>query len=114
MEPAPPLRWNDLLAAAAIAHSRDMAARNYFSHSAKNGNRVGDRAQREGYKWRRIGENIAAGQGSAEQAVSAWLSSPTHCANLMSRDFTEMGAAYALNSESETPIYWTQVFGRSR
>ena len=29
----------------------------------------------------------------------------------MSREFAEMGAAYAINPHSAMEIYWTQVFG---
>jgi uncharacterized protein YkwD len=112
--PAPELRWNAQLAAAALAHSQDMARQNYFRHRASDGSQVGDRATGQGYAWRRIGENIATGQGSAESVMSAWLSSPGHCANLMQAGFTEMGAAFAVNPGSDTTIYWTQVFGTSR
>jgi uncharacterized protein YkwD len=109
--PAPPLAWNDSLAAAALLHSRDMAARNYFDHADAKGAMVTERATRAGYRWRVIGENIAAGQGSARQVVAGWLASPGHCANIMSRDFTEMGAAYAIQPRSAMEIYWTQVLG---
>ena len=111
---AAPLTWNMRLARSALAHSRDMAARNYFSHTDKSGSHAGVRAQRAGYHWQRIGENIAAGQGSAKQAVAGWLASPSHCPNIMNPDFTEMGAAYAVNPESDALIYWTQVFGTPR
>lgn len=111
---APPVAWNPKLALSALAHSRDMANRNYFSHKGKDGSQASVRAKREGYNWRRIGENIATGQGSPKQAMSGWLASPGHCVNIMNRDFTEMGAAYALNSRSDTTIYWTQVFGTPR
>ncbi|MBG6075465.1 CAP domain-containing protein [Polaromonas sp. CG_9.11] len=112
--PAPLVTWNAQIAAAAHVHSRDMANRNYFRHSGKDGGQVGDRAGREGYAWQRVGENIAAGQGSPQQVMSAWLSSPHHCANIMDPHFTEMGAAYAVNPESDGVIYWTQVFGTPR
>jgi uncharacterized protein YkwD len=108
---APPVAWNAKLAAAALAHSRDMAARNDFRHEGKGGSGAGDRARQEGYRWRRIGENIATGQGSPQQVVSGWLASPGHCANIMDRGFTEMGAAYAINPDTGTEIFWTQVFG---
>lgn len=108
---APPVAWNAPLAATAQAHSSDMARRDYFSHTGADGSRVGERARRHDYDWRAIGENIAAGQGSPRQAVSGWLSSPGHCANIMSADFTEMGAAHAVNRGSTSVIYWTQVFG---
>lgn len=111
---AAPLTWNVQLARSALAHSRDMAARNYFSHTSKGGSQAGGRAQHAGYRWQRIGENIAAGQGSAKQAVAGWLASPSHCPNIMNPHFTEMGAAYAVNPESDALIYWTQVFGTPR
>lgn len=111
---APPLAWSPRLAKAALAHSRDMASRNYFSHQGRDGSQVGSRARREGYNWYGIGENIAAGQSTARQAVSSWLASPGHCANIMNPTFREMGAAYAENDRSRASIYWTQVFGKPR
>jgi uncharacterized protein YkwD len=109
--PAQPLAWSDALAQAALVHSRDMAARNYFDHADAAGATVAQRATRSGYRWRAIGENIAAGHGSARQVVAGWLASPGHCENIMSRDFAEMGAAYAIDPRSAMEIYWTQAFG---
>lgn len=111
---APPVEWNAKLGSTALAHSRDMAKRNYFAHAGKGGSTVGDRVARQKYKWRRIGENIATGQGSPRQVVAGWLASPHHCMNIMEGAFTEMGAAYAVNPASATKIYWTQVFGTPR
>ena len=59
-----------------------------------------------------VGENIAAGQGEPADVVAGWLASPGHCANIMSPDFAEMGAAYALRPGSTRAIWWTQTFGR--
>ncbi|WP_151633874.1 CAP domain-containing protein [Noviherbaspirillum aerium] len=112
--PAPALAWNAALARAAQAHSADMARHNYFRHSDRNGAQAGDRASRSGYAWRQVGENIAAGQGSAEDAVSGWLASPGHCANIMNREFREMGAWFVIEPRSDLQIYWTQVFGTPR
>ena len=106
-----PLVWNEALAEAALAHSRDMASRDYFSHADPSGGSVRQRAIRFGYRWRYVGENIAAGLGSPEQVVAGWLASPGHCANLMSPDFVDMGAAYAVEPASKLDIYWTQTFG---
>lgn len=112
---APPLSWNPALGDAALVHSRDMATGRYFSHRAKDGSQAADRALRAGYSWRRVGENIAFGQRSPREAVEGWLESPGHCANIMNRDFTEMGAAYGVTPERQTGvIYWTQVFGAPR
>lgn len=82
VDAAPALRWSDSLAQTALAHSRDMATHNYFSHTARDGSLAGQRATRAGYAWQLVGENIAAGQGSAQQVVDGWLSSPAHCFNV--------------------------------
>ena len=107
-----PLAWSASLARAAQAHSADMARHDYIDHVSPQGGPVGDRASRQGYRWRAIGENIAAGQGSAQQVVAGWLSSPGHCANIMSGEFSDMAAAHAITPGSAVTIYWTQVFGR--
>ncbi len=112
--PARALQWNDKLAAAALAHSRDMASGNYFAHIDKDGRTPADRVSRQEYRWRRTGENIAAGQGSPEQVVAAWLTSPPHCVNIMEPRFREMGVAYVINVQSDQTIYWTQEFGTPR
>ncbi|QOL50296.1 CAP domain-containing protein [Massilia litorea] len=112
---AAPLAWNDALGAAALAHSRDMAARRHMAHEGSDGSTVAVRATRAGYSWRLIGENVAAGQPSASEAVAGWIDSPGHCANLMNPAFTEMGAGYEI-SRARMPgfVYWTQVFGVRR
>jgi uncharacterized protein YkwD len=108
---APALAWNASLADAALAHSRDMAAQRYLSHQGKDGRDVADRAAQAGYRWLRIGENVAVGQETPEDAVAGWLASPGHCANIMSAGFTEMGAAYGVN---QARAYWTQVLAAPR
>jgi uncharacterized protein YkwD len=112
---APPVAWNDALGAAALAHSRDMAAHRRFGHQGSDGSMVASRATRAGYNWRLIGENIAAGQPTAQEAVEGWIESPGHCANLMNPMFTEMGAGYEI-SRAKLPgfVYWTQVFAVPR
>ncbi|SFO43273.1 CAP domain-containing protein [Nitrosospira briensis] len=111
---ASPLHWSAELGAAALAHSRDMAEHDRFGHTGSDGSTVATRASDEGYVWRSIGENVAAGKAEPEQLVNGWLSSSGHCANIMNGSFTEMGAAYAVNPKSDTVIFWTQVFGRPR
>jgi uncharacterized protein YkwD len=109
--PAPPLRLNPKLHSIANAHAGDMARHDYFSHTGRDGSTVDGRATRAGYAWDAIGENIAAGQLSADAAVRGWMNSPGHCANIMSPAFSEMGAAFVVNRQSSQGIYWAQVFG---
>jgi uncharacterized protein YkwD len=93
MPAAPPLAWNPALAGAALAHSRDMARQRYLAHHGKDGSTPASRVTATGYTWRLVGENIASGQPTPEDAVAGWLDSPGHCVNLMDPRFTETGAA---------------------
>jgi len=111
MAAAPPVRANGRLRAAAAAHAKDMAGLSFFSHTGSDGSQVAERARRSGYAWRTVGENIAAGQMTAEAAMQGWIKSPSHCANLMQPGYTEMGLAFAVNPQSESGVYWVQVFG---
>jgi hypothetical protein len=93
-------------------HSEDMAQLHYFKHVQPDGSVAADRASRAGYRWKLIGENIASGQRTPEEAVASWLDSPGHCANLMNPRFSEMGAAHAINLQNDNrTAFWTQVFG---
>jgi uncharacterized protein YkwD len=110
MEAVRPLTLSPALTRAAAAHAADMAANGYMGHDGSDGSIVGTRANRAGYGWRSIGENVAAGQPDADAVMRAWLESPGHCANLMGPQFTEMGVAFALAPQSELRILWAQVF----
>ena len=102
--PVPALTWNALLEKAAYDHSSDMLKKNYFSHIAGDGSTANGRIERAGYKWMAYGENIGFGYYSEAEVIAAWLTSPGHCANIMSKDFKEMGVGRAGD-------YWTLDFG---
>ena len=68
-----------------------------------------DRLAAAGYAWRAYGENLASGQRSASEAVTGWMNSPGHRANILNSLFTEIGAGYAIDS-ADRP-YYVQVFG---
>jgi uncharacterized protein YkwD len=111
---ARPLSWNTALAAASQLHADDMARNNYFSHSGRDGSNPAQRVVRAGYNYRATGENIAAGQMKPEDTVAGWIKSPPHCANMMNPGFTEMGVAFAVETNSELGVYWAQEFGSPR
>ena len=100
-----PLRADDRLTVAAQAHSDDMAARDYFSHTSPEGDDFVDRATAAGYD-SPGGENIAAGYPSAAAVMDGWMGSPEHAANITECAFTAIGVG--VNSDG---WYWTQVFG---
>nr|WP_254621375.1 CAP domain-containing protein [Stutzerimonas stutzeri] len=108
---APPLRWNATLATVAEAHSRAMANGNFFSPLDRDGRTPGDRAELAGYTGTPVGQNIAAALDRPRGVVEGWLASPGHCANLMNPQFSELGAAYAVDPQSDAGIYWVGMFG---
>lgn len=108
---AAPLAWSAVLGSAAETHSRAMANGNFFAHRDRDGHTPSDRAELAGYSGRQIGENIAAALDTPRKVVDGWLASPGHCANLMNPQFSELGAAYAVDPKSDAGIYWTAVFG---
>lgn len=111
---APPVKWHDKLFNAAAGHSADMAANNYFSHTSLDGRSFSQRITTAGYAWLAAGENIAAGQTSVAQVMTAWVNSPGHCANLMSKNFTEVGVACVKNDASTYRYYWTMDLAQPR
>jgi uncharacterized protein YkwD len=99
------------LAAAAQAHSADMAANDYFSHTGRNGSDVADRVEAAGYRWSAVGENIAKGQPTPAAVMQAWMNSSGHRANILNCRFRNIGIGLAYDGRS--PV-WTQDFGTPR
>ena len=115
-EPAPPVIGEGVLRCAARLHSKDMAERNYFEHvNPFTGETPFDRIDEAGYTGATPqGENIAAGQSSAEEVMAGWMDSDGHCSNIMNPDFNELGVGVFRDSslDNDYGIYWTQKFGR--
>lgn len=109
---APPLTENPKLKAAATVHNNNMACLNFFDHTGQDGSQPDERVTAQNYAWANTGENIAAGQATAEDVMNSWMNSEGHKANILNPDFTEIGVAYASKDGSEWGKYWTQVFGR--
>ena len=101
---AGPVGWDYLLEQAAQRHSTDMFDNGFFSHEGSDGTNASHRVSDTGYEWLSIGENIAFGFATIDGVINGWLSSPGHCANIMSPYWQHMGV-------SKVDKYWTQVFG---
>ncbi len=110
----PELTLNSQLNAAAVGHSADMAARDFFDHVDPEGRDAGSRIDASGYQWQRWGENIAVGHQSAADVVQGWMNSDGHRANILNCDFRELGVGHATNGATGNRPYWTQVFGSPR
>ncbi len=103
-----PLKHDARLHAAALGHSKDMSANNYFDHDSLDGRDVADRVNAAGFSWTAVGENIAMGYPTAAAVVKGWMNSPGHRQNIMNCSYTHIGVGYA---KSGGP-YWTQDFAK--
>lgn len=106
------LSWNASLLRAAKGHATDMANNNYFSHTGLDGRSPAQRVLAAGYSYRRMGENIAAGQSSVDSAMAAWIGSPGHCQNMMTPDFGDIAVACVRNDAAQYRLYWVMNMGR--
>jgi uncharacterized protein YkwD len=104
---------NPALGASATWKSLHMGRFGYFGHSdpAPPVDRSPfERAVNCGYGNSYIGEDIAAGQSSPDEAVRAWLASPAHRQIIESPDYSEAGVGVAQSPEGR--FYWTLDVGR--
>lgn len=87
-----------------------MAQRGYFNHVSPEGAGPAERAKTFGHPGA-VGENIAAGAWTPEEAVDGWMMSPAHCGNIMMPKWKTTGVGYAYNASVRYQHYWTQMFG---
>lgn len=120
----PALINNVHLSEAATAHSYDMVARNYFEHVSPDGQTLLTRVRaskfipssRVGYS---LGENIAWGTlwlATPRSIVKAWMASPGHRANILTRGYRYSGigidpAVPSSKAHGQAGAMYTQDFG---
>lgn len=98
------LAWHSATADVADDHSEDMQNRGFFSHTNPDGDTPWDRLAEGGVTWDGpAGENIAQTSGGAESALSLWLNSSGHRANIENCAYSHHGVGLAGS-------YWTHVF----
>lgn len=111
---APPLRWNEQLAAAAQTHLNDLIRLNFRGHvNPVTGSAPPERARAAGYPGLLVGENAAYDATTPEDALHILLGTPDHCRVLMNPDWRDFGAALGNGTPGTTfTTYWVQDFGR--
>jgi uncharacterized protein YkwD len=98
-----PLEWDRRVADVAEGHSKDMVARDFFSHTNPDGDSPWDRLSAAGISFKLAAENIAWGYTSAEAVLNGWLGSPGHRANIENCALTHHGVGLA-------DWHWTHLF----
>ena len=108
----PPLNWDADVCRMARIHSESMSRNQYFSHVTPDGLRLRDRARAAGIlQFSVLGENIALSQGFQDPgafAVSQWMKSTKHRANILSSEFRAMAIGSFVSPDGS--IYLTQTF----
>lgn len=88
--------------------SQDMVNKNYFSHTSPTYGSPFAMMESFGLRFSAAGENIAYGQKTPEEVMKAWMSSPGHRANILSKNYSYIGVGAA--KKSNGTLYWTQEF----
>ena len=99
------LTLNSSLSNVAQKKAEDMKNNNYFSHTSPTYGSPFDMIKSFGINYKTAGENIAKGQKTAEEVFNAWMNSSGHRANILNKNFTQMGIGYTSGN-----TYWSQMF----
>ncbi|HEY9699519.1 MAG TPA: CAP domain-containing protein [Trichocoleus sp.] len=107
------LRFNEKLTVVARRYSKEMAEKNFFSHNSPQGDTVVERVRAEGVYYIMVGENLFRGTNLPQPvsiAVSGWMNSPGHRANILRSEYRETGVGVWRIGNT---YYMTQLFLRS-
>ena len=86
---------SDLLTKAAQMKADDMALKGYFSHISPKGEEPWVWFDKVGYKYNYAGENLAVDYTESSDVTEGWINSAKHKANLLNKNFTEIGIGVA-------------------
>jgi uncharacterized protein YkwD len=88
------LKENQKLNLSAEKKLQDMFINQYFEHISPKGLGVVDLSKSVSYEYILIGENLALGDFKNEEALlDAWMKSKGHRANILNKNYTEIGVA---------------------
>ncbi|MFK9095092.1 CAP domain-containing protein [Bacillus salipaludis] len=101
----PGLKADTQLNGVAQKKSLDMQQNHYFSHTSPTYGSPFDMMRDFGVTYKSAGENIAQGQRTPQEVVTAWMNSEGHRKNILSSNFTHIGVGF-----EESGKHWTQMF----
>lgn len=107
-----PLSLDSNLTTAAHMKAKDMFAKNYWAHIGPDGTTPWIFIKQAGYNYVYAGENLARGFTSSSDVVKAWMTSPTHRANIVSSKYKDIGFAVTEGKLlSEDTVLVVEMFG---
>ncbi len=107
----PILSVSALLNKAAEMKAEDMAQKGYFAHTSPEGKTPWYWLQQVGYQYQYAGENLAINFNDSEDVTKAWIASPSHEANLVKENYTEVGTGIASGIyQGRETVFVAQVY----
>ena len=104
------LKIDDELQNVARIKAEDMVNNNYFSHTSPTYGSPFDMIKKFGISYKTAGENIA-GNSTNSGAVTAWMGSPGHKANILNRSFNYTGIG-VVKSPKYGKVYVQMFIGK--
>jgi Cysteine-rich secretory protein family len=105
------LTVSPVLNKAAEMKAQDMASKGYFAHTSPEGKTPWYWLEQAGYDYQYAGENLAVNFTDSQDVTSAWMNSPTHKANIVKSNYTEIGTGIAQGMyEGRQTIFVAQVY----
>jgi hypothetical protein len=107
----PTLTVSPLLNEAAEMKANDMATNGYFAHTSPTGKTPWYWLEQVGYNYQYAGENLAINFSDSQDVTNAWMASPTHKANIVKENYTEIGTGVATGMyQGKETVFVTQVY----
>lgn len=97
------LESNNKLMKAAQKRAVEMYQNNYFEHARPDGSDCFTVLDDYNISYGYAGENIAMGQRNPKEVMNSWIHSSGHYANIISKNFDQIGVGYYKG-------YWVQLF----
>ncbi|GHI01489.1 CAP domain-containing protein [Neobacillus kokaensis] len=99
------LKADTQLSGVAQKKALDMQQNHYFSHTSPTYGSPFDMMRDFGVTYKSAGENIAQGQRTPQEVVTAWMNSEGHRANILSTKYTHIGVGF-----ENAGKHWSQMF----
>jgi uncharacterized protein YkwD len=106
-----PLTESEKLDQAAQLKADNMVQNQYFDHTSPSGITPWAWFLKAGYVYKYAGENLAIGFYESQEVYDAWLNSPSHKANIVNPNYTEVGTAILSGFGPNNSIVVVQEFG---
>lgn len=103
-----PVTLNETMTNAAMLRAEEIVES--FSHTRPDGTSCFTVLEDFNVGYTYCGENIAAGNSTADATMNQWVNSSGHYANIMNSRFSEIGVGVVYDSSAEYGYYWVQLF----